>query len=142
MTQIQFSYYELSLLSFLQESFPELSTDIAFIKSRAALAAEAYSTALLNGYTPDGASEVAGEVLYENLHFSKHDTLINIIWNEFADEVPQSAARELAIKLQPLVEPVFAKYTLSDDFAYSTEYEQLYTELTGEVVIYLAANGL
>lgn len=57
---------------------------------------------------------------------------INIIWNEFVDMVPQSSARELAIKLQPFVEPVFAKYLLSDDFAYSAEYEQLYTELTGE----------
>lgn len=142
MTQIQFSYYELSLLELLKESHPELSTDIAFIKNRAALAAEAYSDAILNGYTPDGASELANEVLYENLHFSRHDTLINIIWNEFVDTVPQSSARELAIKLQPFVEPVFAKYLLSDDFAYSVEYEQLYTELTGEIVIWLAENGL
>ncbi|OAV65181.1 hypothetical protein Barb4_03540 [Bacteroidales bacterium Barb4] len=32
---------------------------------------------------------------------------------------------------------VFAKYPLSDDFAYEPEFELLYTELTGTISIYL-----
>lgn len=35
MTVIHFSYYELSLLSFLRESHPELADDIPFVKERA-----------------------------------------------------------------------------------------------------------
>ena len=34
MTAIRFSYYELSLLSFLRESHPEKAGDISFIKER------------------------------------------------------------------------------------------------------------
>ena len=37
MTAIHFSYYELSLLSFLRESHPEKADDIPFIKERAAV---------------------------------------------------------------------------------------------------------
>ena len=42
MTAIRFSYYELSLLSFLRESHPEKADDIPFVKERAAAASEAY----------------------------------------------------------------------------------------------------
>ena len=45
MTAIHFSYYELSLLSFLRESHPEKADDIPFIKERAAAASEAYTEA-------------------------------------------------------------------------------------------------
>lgn len=142
MTQIQFSFYELSLLSFLQENHPDKATDVAFIQSRAKLASAAYSDAILNGYSPDGATELADEVLYQELHFSVYNTLINILWNEFTDMVPQSRAGELAATLLPLLATTIRKYPLSDDFAYSVEYENLYTELTGEVSIYLYENGL
>ena len=142
MTSINFSYYELSLLSFLQDSHPDKASDIAFIQSRANLASQAYSDGILNGYAHDGATELANEVLYQDLNFSKHDTLINILWNEFSDEVPQSSAREVAIRLQPALESTFSNYSLSDDFAYSPEYESLYTCLTGEITIWLETNGL
>jgi hypothetical protein len=75
--------------------------------------------------------------LFFGLHFSKHDTLKNILWNEFFNEVPEKNAVILAIGLLPECEAVFAKYPLSDDFAYSPEYELLYTELTGTILICL-----
>ena len=40
------------------------------------------------------------------------------------------------------MEGIFTQYPLSDDFAYSPEYEQLYTELTGAVSISLEENGI
>ncbi|MFI3306603.1 MAG: DUF1896 family protein, partial [Rikenellaceae bacterium] len=46
---IEFSFYQLSLLSFLRESHPELSEQRTFIKGRAAQAAEAYTTTFMEG---------------------------------------------------------------------------------------------
>lgn len=139
---MELSYYGLSLLSFLNESHPELVADSEFITSRADKAAATYSNAIKEGSTHPEAEELASQALFEGLHFSKHDTLVNILWNEFEEEVPQGTAKEFAIKLFPVCEAVFAKYSLHDDFAYTAEFELLYTELTGTIVIWLEENGL
>jgi Domain of unknown function (DUF1896). len=136
------SYFRLSLIQFLQESHPELSSDNEFISSRSETASEIYEQAIKNGNDQFNAIEYANEVLFRDLHFSKHDTLVTIFWNEFADTIPQSSAKELAIKLLPECESVFAKYPLSDDFAYSPEFDLLYTELTGTISIYFEEYGL
>jgi hypothetical protein len=39
-------------------------------------------------------------------------------------------------------EPIFSNYELTDDFAYGYEYDQLYTEITGTIAIWIAENGL
>lgn len=132
----------LSLILHLHESFPELSDDMAFIIARSDLASEAYENAVRAGYSPFEAVDFANEVLFQDLHFSKHDTLVTILWNEFAGMISQGSAKETAIKLLPECEQVFAKYSLSDDFAYSPEFELLYTELTGTISIYLEEHGL
>ncbi|MDR0612758.1 MAG: DUF1896 domain-containing protein [Dysgonamonadaceae bacterium] len=51
-------------------------------------ATDAYEQAIKNGDTPVEAAEQANAVLFSGLHFSKYDTLKNILRNEFADEVP------------------------------------------------------
>ena len=40
------------------------------------------------------------------------------------------------------VQSVFNKYELTDDFGASLEYEKLYTELTGIIVLLIEVNGL
>ncbi len=46
-------------------------------------------------------------------------------------------------KLLPLVKNVFSIYDLSDDnFALSSDYDLLYTELTGAVVLYIEEYGV
>ena len=136
------SYFRLSLIQFLRESYPELSSNDELIFSRSEAAAEIYEQTIKNGNDQFNAVEYANEVLFRDLHFSKHDTLVTIFWNEFADTVQQSSARKLAVKLLPECEPVFAKYALSDDFAYSAEFDLLYTELTGTISIYFEEYGL
>lgn len=136
------SYFRLSLMDFLRESHPERLKDNRFIISCADAATEAYEQAILSGDTPEDAIEQANAVLFEGLHFSKHDTLKNILWNEFAEEVPEDEAKPLAIELLTDCEPVFAKYPLSDGFAYEPEYELLYTELTGTIALYLESHEL
>ena len=65
-----------------------------------------------------------------------------VLWNEFAAEVPEGSARSVALQLLPECRKVFSGYTLSDDFMFSPEFERLYDELTGTVVIWLEENGL
>lgn len=138
----ELSYYGLYLLNYLKENHPDKFSDQSFIAARSDHAAEIYERARLDGYLPDGAHEQAMAALTEGLHFSKYNTIIEVLWNELADEVPQSEAPEVALRLQPYLEGVFASYPLSDGFAYSPEYEQLYTELTGAVLICLEENGI
>ena len=138
----ELSYYGLSLLSFLKESHPDKVDNIVFIKSRADLAANTYSKAIKDGLLQHEAEELANEVLYLGLHFSKHDTLINILWNEFSDFVPQSEAKDFAIKIQAASEVVFTRYSLSDEFVDTPQYDRFYTELCGFIDLWLEENEL
>jgi hypothetical protein len=129
------SYVRLSLMDFLNESHPERLKDNRFIIARTDAATETNEQAIRSGDTPIQAAEQANYVLFKDLHFSKHDTLRNILWNEFEIEVPEDDAKSFAIQLLPDCEPVFAHYPLSDGFAYEPEYELLYTELTGAIAL-------
>jgi len=138
----ELSYYRLSLQSFLKESHPELANDAEFIASRGDLAAQTYSQVIKTGQSQNQAEALASEVLYKGLYFSKHDTIVNVLWNEFNLEVPQGSAKNLAQQLLAFCEGVFAKYPISDDFAYEPEFNQLYTELTGTIVIWMEEHEL
>lgn len=131
----ELSYFRLSLLSFLRESHPGLAINDAFITARADTAAEVYSTAIKNGLTHDRADELSNEVLYAGLLFSPCNILVNILWNEFSNEIPVETARLRALEILPKLDDVFGKYNLSDDFDATPEYNLLYTELTGAVQI-------
>ncbi len=133
----ELSYYGLSLLSYLRDSHPHIAIDDAFVRDRADRAATAYSEAIRSGHTHAGAEETANAVLYRGLHFSPYDTLVNILWDEFPAEIPADDARAVALLMLPLCHDVLAKYPLSDDFADSPQYDQIYTELTGTVQILL-----
>jgi len=138
----ELSYYGLYLLSYINENHPNLLSDTDFIENRADLAAAAYEQARLEEYTHEGAQELAMVTLMEGLHFSRYNTLLEVLWNEFEDELPQGDAGEFAFKLLPSLEEIFSKYPLSDDFAYTSEYDALYTELTGAIFIHIEAYGL
>jgi len=132
-TAVELSYFRLSLLSYLRESHPDKAADRAFIASRGDAAAEAYSAAIKSGHTHDEADEIAAQILYEGLHFSVYRTIVNILWDEFANETDPAKAERLALKFLPHLSVTIEKYTLSDDFAESEEYNLLYTELTGAI---------
>lgn len=138
--KIQFSYYELSLLDFLRECHPDKANDFAFIKSRADAAAQAYEQAFEDAEPIPVCVELANRTLYAGLHFSKYDTIRNVLSSEFS-VIASEDIREKAINLQPLLEDVFAKYDLSDDFGYSPEYQLLYTEITGVLQLKLEDDG-
>lgn len=137
----ELSYFRLSLLSYLRDTHPDKATNHDFIAMRGDIAAEVYSQAIKAGHTHDYAEEASSKVLYEGLHFSIFRTLVTILWEEFSEQVPPSQADGIAMELRPRLTDTIQKYSLSDDFADTPEYNQFYTELTGEIQI-LLENGL
>ena len=141
--QTDFSYYGLYLLEYLRTNRFEQATDETFIRERADRAAETYEQARLEGYTTAGAQELAMNILLEGLRYSKYAILREVVENEFSDDVPEAKRESFTRKLLPLVGNVFSIYDLSDDnFALSPDYDLLYTELTGAVVLYIEEYGV
>ncbi|MBK5720189.1 DUF1896 family protein [Dysgonomonas sp. Marseille-P4677] len=137
----ELSYYGLLLHSFLKESHPQIAYDYKFIKVRADIASEIYSKSKKDGYSHDRAEEIATKSLYTGLLFSKFDTIRNILWEEFS-YIHENEVDQKTLLLLPFCEEVFAEYTLHDEFANSPEYNQLYTELTGQIDIWEEQNEL
>lgn len=133
----EMSYFRLNLLSFLRDSHPDKANDLSFIAGRGDMAAENYSEAIKSGLDHIQAVEIANETLFNGLHFSPYNVIVEILWNEFSDEVPPGMAQEKAKELLPECLVVFAKYHLNDDYAETTEYLSLYTELVGTILILL-----
>ena len=72
------------------------------------------------------------------------DSLVSLLEQEFEKELPSPLPERLALILlnNKAIQAVFAKYELTDDFAAGTEYDKLYTELTGTIVLLIEVNGL
>ena len=143
-TKKELSYFRLKLETYLGEHFPEMLSDKPFVTPRADEALTAYCDAVAQGFSHSEAEVMASEVLYQGLHFSKYDTLVSILENEFEKELPSPLPERLAPMLlkNKAVQSVFNKYELTDDFGASPEYEKLYTELTGTIVLLIEVNGL
>ena len=133
----EMSYFRLNLLSYLRESHPDKANDLSFIAGRGDMAAEAYSEAVKSGLDHIQAAEIANETLFKGLHFSPYNIVVEVLWNEFFDEVPTEKAHEKAKELMPECQTLFAKYSLGDDYAETAEYLSLYTELVGTIMILL-----
>ena len=143
-TKKELSYFRLKLEAYLGEHFPERVNENTFITNRADEALTAYCDAIAQGFSHPEAETMASEVLYQGLHFSKYDTLVSVLENEFEKELPSPLPERLTPMLlkNKAVQSVFDKYELTDDFGASPEYEKLYTELTGTIVLLIEVNGL
>ena len=143
-TKKELSYFRLKLEAYLGEHFPERVNENTFITNRADEALTAYCDAIAQGFSYPEAEVMASEVLYQGLHFSKYDTLVSVLENEYEKELPSPLPERLTPMLlkNKAVQSVFDKYELTDDFGASPEYEKLYTELTGTIVLIIEVNGL
>ena len=143
-TKKELSYFRLKLEAYLGEHFPESVNENTFITARADEALTAYCDAVVQGFSHPEAETMASEVLYQGLHFSKYDTLVSVLENEFEKELPSPLPERLTPMLlkNKAVQSVFDKHELTDDFGASPEYEKLYTELTGTIVLIIEVNGL
>lgn len=143
-TKKELSYFHLKLENYLGEHFPEMLSNNPFITARADETLSTYCDAVAQGFSHPEAESMANEVLHQGLHFSKYDTLVSVLENEFEKELPSPLPERLSPILlkNKAVQSVFDKYELSDDFGASPEYEKLYTELTGTIVLLIEVNGL
>ena len=143
-TKKELSYFRLKLETYLGEHSPEMLSDKSFVTARADEALATYCDAVAQGFSHLEAETMASEVLYRGLHFSKYDTLVSVLENEFEKELPSPLSERLAPLLlkNKAVQSVFDKYELTDDFGASPEYENLYTELTGTIVLLIEDNHL
>ena len=140
--QKDLSYYRLRLQEHLNSSFLEKANDQKFIDQRSSWAANAYEGVFRSGNTIEQCNEIANYILFENLHFSKFDTVFQVVCNEFDTLMADEELRPFALKMFPVCEAVFSGYELTDDFAYGYEFDLLYTEITGTISIWIEENGL
>ena len=143
-TKKELSYFRLKLETYLGEHFPERMNENTFITARADEALTTYCDAIAQGFSHPEAETIASEILYQGLHFSKYDTLVSVLENEFEKELPSPLPERLSPILlkNKAVQSVFDKYELTDDFGASPDYEKLYTELTGTIVLIIEVNSL
>ena len=143
-TKKELSYFRLKFENYLSEHFPELLGDKPFITARADEALSTYCDSVAQGFSHPEAESMANKVLHRGLHFSKYDTLVSVLENEFEKELPSPLPERLTPMLlkNKAVQSVFDKYELTDDFGATPEYEKLYTELTGTIVLLIEVNGL
>ncbi|MFR5270220.1 MAG: DUF1896 domain-containing protein [Hoylesella buccalis] len=143
-TKKELSYFRLKLENYLGEHFPEMLSDKPFITARVDEALSTYCDSVAQGFSHPEAESMANEVLHRGLHFSKYDTLVFVLENEFEKELPSPLPERLSPILlkNKTVQSVFDKYELTDNFGATPEYEKLYTELTGTIVLLIEVNGL
>ena len=95
------------------------------------------------GSTVEAAQEEAMRVLLEGLHFSPYALLLEVVENEFSEEVQEQEREAFCREIFPHLKNLFAGYSTTDDtFALSPEHDLLYTELTGAIMLYLEAYGV
>ena len=140
----ELSYFRLKLKSYMSEYHPERLQDTEFITTRADMALTAYCDAVAQGFTYPEAESMASEVLYQSLHFSKYDTLVSVLEDEFERELPAPLPERLAPILlsNKAVQATFDKFGLTDILASDEQYDRLYTELTGTIVLLIESNNL
>ena len=138
------SFFRLKLESYMSEHHPERLGDKEFITARADIALTAYCDAVAQGFNHLEAERIASEVLFSGLHFSKYDTLVSVLEDEFERELPAPLPERLSLLLlaNKAVQATFAGYELTDTFAASGQYDRLYTELTGTIVLLTKSNHL
>ena len=140
--QKDLSYFRVRLQELLNTSLPEKANDQKFIEQRSSWAANAYEGTFSSGNAIEQCNEIANYILFEGLHFSKFDTVFQVVCNEFDTIMADEELRPFALKIFPVCEPVFSGYELTDDFAYGYEFDLLYTEITGTIAIWIEENGL
>ena len=83
-------------------------------------------------------------MFFSGLHFSKYDPLVSVLEDDFERELPAPPPERLSLLLwaNKAFQATFAGYELTDAFAASGQYDRLYTELTGTIVLLIESNNL
>lgn len=137
----ELSYFETALLFYLKESHPHMADNKAFIRERADNATEVYEHAIREGLSVTQALELADAVLYQDLRFSRFDTVFEAV-SEWFPEVRPERRTDFCLKVLSSAEVVFSKYPIDDRFESSPSYHTLTVELTGFIQSYIERYGI
>ena len=137
----ELSYFETALLLHLKESHPPIAGDRELVRSRADEAAGSYERAIRDGLSVTQALQQADAVLYQDLRFSRFDTVFEVV-SEWFPEVRPERRTGFCLKILPPAEAVFSKYPIDDRFESSPSYHTLTVELTGFIQFYIEQYGI
>ena len=118
-----------------------MADDKGFIRERADSAAEAYEHAIRDGLSVRQALEQADAVLYQDLRFSRFDTVFEAV-SEWFPEVRPERRTDFCLKVLSPAEAVFSKYSIDDRFESSPACHTLTVELTGFIQSYIEQYGV
>ena len=137
----ELSYFEMTLLLYLKESHPHIAGDKALVRARADEAAGSYERAIHDGLSVTQALQLAESVLYQDLRFSRFDTVFEVV-SEWFPEVRPERRTDFCLKVLPPAEAVFGKYSIDDRFESSPACHTLTVELTGFIQSYIEQYGV
>ena len=137
----ELSYFETTLLLYLKESHPHIAGDKELVRVRADEAADSYERAIRDGLSVTQALQLAEAVLYQDLRFSRFDTVFEIVSEWFPEVRPEKRAG-FCLKVLSPAETVFSKYPIDDRFELSPSYHTLTVELTGFIQFYIEQYGI
>lgn len=140
----ELSFYYLYLKNYL-ESYKFADVTETFMRTRAEHAEETYENARRNGAEVDEAHELSMAALLDGFRYSDYEIIMDVLVEEFYDEVSEDLRPFMATYLQSLgmIEDVFESYEVqSNTFVSSGKYDALRCELTGTISIILTENGL
>ena len=137
----ELSYFETTLLLYLKESHPHIAGDKELVQMRADEAAGSYERAIRDGLSVTQALELADTVLYQDLRFSRFDTVFEVV-SEWFPEIRPGRRTAFCLKLLSFTEVVFSKYPIDDRFETSPSYRTLTIELTGFIHSYIEEYGI
>ena len=137
----ELSYFEMTLLLYLKESHPHIAGDKELVQMRADEAAGSYERAIRDGLSVTQALELADTVLYQDLRFSRFDTVFEVVSEWFPEVRPEKRAG-FCLKVLSPAEIVFSKYPIDDRFESSPSYHTLTVELTGFIQFYIERYGI
>ena len=137
----ELSYFEMTLLLYLKESHPHIAGDKELVQMRADEAAGSYERAIRDGLSVTQALELADTVLYQDLRFSRFDTVFEVVSEWFPEVRPEKRAG-FCLKVLSPAEIVFSKYPIDDRFESSPSYHTLTIELTGFIQFYIEQYGI
>ena len=137
----ELSYFETTLLLYLKESHPHIAGDKELVRTRTDEAAAGYERAIRDGLSVMQALQLVEAVLYQDLRFSRFDTVFEVVSEWFPEVRPEKRAG-FCLKVLPPAETVFSKYPIDDRFESSPSYHTLTVELTGFIQFYIKQYGI
>ena len=137
----ELSYFETTLLLYLKESYPHIADDKTLVRARADEAAGSYERAIRDGLSITQALQLAEAILYQDLRFSKFDTIFEVV-SEWFPEVRPERRTDFCLKVLSPAKAVFGKYSIDDRFESSPACHTLTVELTGFIQSYIEQYGV